>query len=451
VQNPASYRDNSGFIFTHQGTHYRYIAPIYLQHYNALMQGGLYNILTQKQYLITHTEMPQSQTFGFNNGKVILPEQLTFLNYPYEWCFSMWQDAALLTLNIAIEALQKNMVLKDATPFNVQFFKGKPIFIDTLSFEVYVENQSWVAYQQFVQCFLGPLLLMHYNHPSAANLFALYPNGIPLQVLKTLLPFNAKFNLHTYLHVYLPATVGAQNNKKQTQVQQFSKQKFVLLLNGLKSYVQKLQVKKVKTTWSDYYSNTILNTQYLNDKTEIVKNFLPKINFTNVIDLGANDGHFSLLFNATKNVVACDADVNCINELYKKIKATGISNILPLVNDIAAPAAAIGFANTERQSFSQRFKADLVLALALIHHLAIANNLPLPLIAQWLANSTTHLVIEFVPKADDKVVILLQNRNDIFDDYNLTNFKNVFCEKFEIIEEILVPNTQRALFLMKTK
>jgi ribosomal protein L11 methylase PrmA len=213
--------------------------------------------------------------------------------------------------------------------------------------------------------------------------------------------------------------------------------------------VQKLSPKKVKTTWDDYYTDTILGKDYLDAKTTLVTSFINDIDFTTVIDLGANDGHFSLLFADDKKLIATDADPNCINELYLKIKRDGRANILPLVNDLTTPSPAIGWNNTERESLTSRLKAGLVLALALVHHLAIANNVPLTLIAVWLQPMGDYLIIEFVPKSDEKVKLLLQNRKDIFDGYSLENFKVIFSNVFQILKEEKVGDTDRVLFLMK--
>lgn len=448
---PASYRDSDGFIFRQDGMIYRYMHPRYEIHYTQLMNSGLYDELLKKGRLIAHREIAEKGTFGFTNGRLLLPEQIPFISYPYEWSFDMWKDAALLTLQIAVASLHKGMMLKDATPFNIQFYKGKPVFIDTLSFENYTEGRPWVAYRQFSESFLAPLLLMHYCHPDTHKLFTVYPNGIPMDVLVSLLPKRSKWNLNAMLHVHLQAKISGKQKQRSTAKNNFSKQKMEVLLKGLENYVQKLSLKKVKTTWDDYYTGTILGNDYLGAKTALVTSFIKTIEHKTVIDLGANDGHFSLLFGADKFVIATDADSNCINELYIKIKREGRSNILPLVNNFTTPSPAIGWNNQERESLNGRLKADLVLALALLHHLAIANNVPLPLIAGWLAPMGTHLIIEFVPKGDEKVKLLLQNRKDIFDDYNLAYFKLIFSGTYQFLKEEKIGNTDRVLFLMKRK
>ena len=446
---PASYRDNSGFIFQQHGKVYRYINPVYEMHYTQLMSSGLYDVLVKEGRLIPHQQITQIQDFNFTEGLVLLPEQIPFISYPYEWSFDMWKDAALLTLQIANKALQKGMILKDATPFNIQFYKGKPVFIDTLSFEIYTEGKPWIAYRQFCESFLGPLLLMHYCHPDANKFFTVYPNGIPMDVLVSLLPKKSRWNVNTFLHVHLQAKLSGKQKQKTGSENNFSKQKLQLLLKGLESFVQKLSLKKTKSTWDDYYTGTILGDDYLQAKTTLVKSFFSDIDFINVLDLGANNGHFSLLFDNNKNIVATDVDSNCINDLYLKIKKEGRSNILPLVNNFTTPSPAIGWNNAERDSINTRLKADLVLALALVHHLAIANNVPLNLIADWLKPMGQFLIIEFVPQSDEKVKLLLQNRENIFSNYNLEHFKSSFAKEYRIIKEEKVGNTDRVLFLMK--
>jgi hypothetical protein len=316
---PASYRDNSGFVFKQNDKIYRYIHPNYESHYQQLMNSGLYEELVKTKKLISHQEFSDIQQLNFTDGKVLLPEQIPFTSYPYEWSFDMWKDAALLTLQIAIASLKKDMILKDATPFNIQFYKGRPVFIDTLSFENYEEGKPWIAYRQFSECFLGPLLLMHFCHPGTNKLFTVYPNGIPIDLLASLLPVRSKWNMNTLLHIHLQVKFSGKQKQKDGSENNFSKQKLEILLKGLESFVQKLFPKKIKTTWDDYYTETILGDDYLNAKTALVKSFISDIDFETVIDLGANDGHFSLLFGNDKNVIAADADPNCINELYLKL------------------------------------------------------------------------------------------------------------------------------------
>jgi hypothetical protein len=450
----SSYRDNDGFVFRQNNTIYRLIKPSYFNHYNKLMQSGLYTELVTANRLIAHSEIDTASWDNIDTTacKIIAPTEIPFISYPYEWSFDMWRDAALVTLKLAIQALQKGMILKDATPFNIQFYNGRPIFIDTLSFEIYEDNKPWIAYRQFCECFLSPLLLMHYGHRDLGKLLQIYPDGIPLEVVKKILPFKAAFNIQVYLHIWLQAKVSKKRNNSIVKEQVFTISKFYTLLNGLLSLVGVLKQQQTKSTWDDYYAETILGNKYLEAKHTLVANFTDSISFETVIDLGANDGYFALLLkDKAKYIIATDADSNCINTLYNNIRINKIKNILPLVNVINAPSPAIGWNNEERNAMSERLHADLVLALALVHHLAIGANVPLAFIANWLHNMANHIIIEFVPKSDEKVKQLLQNREDIFDDYNLVKVKEIFAQYFTILQEEKVGNTDRTMFLMSKK
>ena len=448
----SSYRDTDGYVFEYKGKIYRCIKPEYFTEYRLFLESGLYQQLIDAGYLVAHTDIDNSEVKILDNDtdKIILPEQIPFISYPYEWSFNMWKDAALLTLKIANVSLQKGMMLKDATPFNVQFYNGRPVFIDTLSFERYETEKPWIAYRQFCECFLGPLLLMHYNYRDAGKLLMVYPNGVPLQVIKGLLPAKAKWNLHVYLHVWLQEKLSLKRKIKEPDKAAFSKQKLTVLLKGLTDFVTTLNPKKTKSEWDNYYSETIIGSQYLEAKKIIFESFVSDINFDIVIDLGTNEGLFALLLKQrAKLIIAADEDSNCINKLYDHIKEEKIKNIIPLLNNLVAPSPAIGWCNAERASITDRFKGDLILALALVHHLAIGANVPIQYIAQWLSGAGQFLIIEFVPKSDEKVKQLLLNREDIFEDYNLLNFKNIFSNHFFILKEQKIGDTDRILFLMK--
>lgn len=451
---PASYRDNAGFVFEHERKIYRCINKIYFPHYNHLLQSGLYKELTDVGRLIRHEEVDTSFFFSDNldDIKILLPEQLPFISYPYEWSFDMWKDAAIVTLKVLQISSAKEMILKDATPFNVQFNNGRPVFIDILSFEIYKEGKPWIAYRQFCESFLSPLLLMHYGHRDMAKFFMAYPDGIPLEITKSLLPIKAKFNLHVYMHILMQIKVSTITKNNPESNKDFSLKKLQVLVKGLLDFVSSLTSKKDKSTWDDYYTDTILGNEYLLYKKNTVAGFCESISFKTVIDLGANDGYFSMLLKEkADNIIAVDFDSNCVNELYKKIRQEKFLNIVPLVVTLNMPSPSIGWANAERTSLTERLKADLVLALALVHHLAISNNVPLPKIADWFSKMGDYLIIEFIPKSDEKVKQLLLHREDIFFEYNIKNFKTSFGEYYNILKEQKVGDTERILFLMKRK
>jgi len=166
----SSFRDPAGCVFRENGEIYRQVNLVYKLHYDWLLQSGLYQALIAKNLLIAHEEIelvkedaPQTKSADDNRSsiyKICKPQKVPFISYPYEWCFSQLKDAALATLEIQSMALKHGMILKDSNAFNIQFVNGRPLLIDTLSFERYEPGKPWVAYRQFCQHFLAPLVLM---------------------------------------------------------------------------------------------------------------------------------------------------------------------------------------------------------------------------------------------------------------------------------------------------
>jgi hypothetical protein len=447
----SSFRDRSGYVVEHEHQFYRTVHASYQSHYDHLMSSGLYQELVTKHDLIAHEEVPELAT-SWQTYKVLKPEQLHFISYAAEWSFTMLQEAALCTLRIALAALKKKMMLKDANTYNIQFVNGKPLLIDTLSFEIYQEGKPWIAYRQFCECFLAPLVLMAKSHTALHTLFNSFPNGIPLDICKALLPFSTRFNVHIYLHIWLQANYQQQAGSKQTKTSSFSQQKLTTLLQGLHDFIKGLQPHTQKTVWDNYYAETILGDGYLHEKKQAVQSLVADVPFKYVIDLGANEGEFSMLVNDNaQQVISIDIDQNCIDRLYKKCKQDSVGNIHPLVINLTTPTPATGWQHTERPALLTRLKADLTLSLALIHHLAIANNIPLEKFLDMLAGIGPYHVVEFVAKEDPKVQELLAHREDIFDDYTLHDFRNYASTQFDILREIPLQSTPRTLFLLKRK
>lgn len=449
---PSSYRDPSGFIFKKDGIIYRQVNRIFKDDFDFFISSGCYNILTEKKLLVKHEIIAENLTGSPDYYCTLKPEQLNFVSYAYEWSFDMLKDAALLTLQLVKEAVAHQIILKDATPYNIQWHKGRLIFIDTLSFERYDEAEPWIAYRQFCESFLAPLLLMHYNKTPLHQLHLAYPEGVPLEVASKLLPAKSRFSLYTYLHIHLHAKI-AQKKSSNNSKPVFSKQKLLNLINSLESLIGKLNIPYKQSTWSEYYSEAAGRDNYITEKKKIISQWLDELpTIKTAADLGANDGEFSQLV-ASKNIstVAADFDSWCINNLYRKIKSSGINNLQPLIIDLSNPSPSIGVNSEERTSFIQRCKVDLALALALIHHLSIGKNIPFEKTAAFFSAVADSLIIEFVPKQDEKVVLMLQNKKDIYSNYNEPEFIEAFEKHFQVIDKKVVGSSKRTLFLMKKK
>lgn len=455
---PSSYRDPSGYLFKQEDKLFRSISFSYEEHYKHLVSSGLYLTLVNDGLLIPHTEQSLR---GFSNTekklfKVIQPDVVPFVSYPYEWSFSMLKDAALCTLTIARAALSKGMILKDATPYNIQFYNGKPILIDTLSFEVYREGYPWVAYRQFCEMFLAPLALASYVDERLLDLLRVYIDGIPLDLVKKLLPTKSRFSLSLLVHIFLHArsqSTSVQNfPRAQNTKQSLSKVGLLGIIDNLESAVSSLSLRSHSSIWSDYYDNTNYSDEGMNNKKKLVETILKDLRPKVTWDIGANTGEFSLISAKTgAYTLSLDYDYLVIEKLYRNIRKDNISNILPLRFDLTNPSSSLGFANQERSTLSERGHADVILALALIHHIAIAKNVPFDLIAQYFSTLTTFLVIEFVPKEDSQVIKLLSQREDVFVDYNQKNFELSFSKFFIIKKKVSIEDTKRTLYVMQIR
>ena len=448
----GSFRDPSGFLFLRDGVLYRQINPVYFDHFYCLHQSGLYQTLVSKGYLIPHQEVVLQKSASY--CKVIRPELVPFISYPYELSFSQLKDAALLTLEIQKQALEKGMSLKDCSAYNIQFKNGKPILIDTLSFERYREGAPWVAYRQFCQHFLAPLALMSLRDVRLAQFSRIELDGVPLDLTSTLLPGRSwlKFGLLTHVHLQARFQRKYQDTSLSAVKGRMSRMGFLGLVDSLYSAVNKLKWRPPGTEWADYYAITNYTPGAFAHKQEIVGKYLDEARPQVVWDLGANTGVFSRIA-CGKSIftVSFDSDPVAVEKNYLECKSSGESYILPLLMDLSNPSSGIGWDHEERMSLRQRGPADTVLALALIHHLALSNNVPLEKLAAFFAKVCRTLVIEFVPMEDSQVQILLASREDVFPDYTRARFEEVFGRFFETRDRQNVKETVRTMYLMKNK
>ena len=447
-QHPSSFRDPSGFVFEAAGKLYRQINLSYAEHYDLLMQSGLYEHLVKQELLVSHVEINSNGSSPPGHYKTILPQFISFISYPYEWCFEQLQDAALLTLQILRSAIAHNMILKDATPYNVQFHFGKPVFIDTLSFEKYDEHQPWVAYRQFCETFLYPLVVSKYSGIEAHRLYLAYPDGMPAPTVAAALPAKARLKLTNWLHVFLPASVSTGNKQKQSS---FNKVKLLRIIDHLEQAISALKPHSAnKSVWDRYYEEEILNEQYLSRKKDLITAMV-KDEDKNVIDLGCNRGLFSrLIASSDKHILAVDDNAYSISMLYRETKQNR-TPILPLCVDLMQPPGDAGFGNSERKAFYRRIRFDLCICLALIHHLCISKNVPFEKLAEFLAQLADRLIIEFVPKEDEKALLLLSHRSDIFGNYNRQHFESSFSKYYLLENSKEIEGSARVIYQMKRK
>jgi hypothetical protein len=451
-RHPASFRDPSGFVYEKDGIIYRFVNTSYKEHFEYLLSSGLYESLLKKQLVLPFEQIAENHFSSPEWLTTLLPQRIPFLNYAWEWSFDVLKDAALVTLEICRTALAKGMILKDATHFNMQLVNGVPKHIDTLSFEKYEDGTAWIAYRQFCECFLNPLLLASHCGMEPHKLLLSYPDGVPVALTSKWLPFATKLNAHVLLHVHVHAKYSkAGQASSKTPQKKISKASVLNILNSLTTCISKSKLKEETSTWNNYYDETILSNEYLQNKKQLLKNWITELTYETACDFGANEGEFSKLLRSDALVVATDFDSNCINRLYLSCKKQKIKHILPLVVDLAQPSPAMGWENKEQHSFLNRRPFDLSLALALIHHLVIGKNLSMEQVAAFFATQTKQLIIEFVPKEDEKVQQMLLGKKDIYSAYTKKEFEQAFSTHFTILKEQPLEYSKRTIYLLKRK
>ena len=449
----GSFRDPSGFVYTRDDTLYRQVNTAFGKQFEAFITSGLYDELTRAGLLVPHTRVGIELSATADAYAVLRPERIPFISYPYEWSFGQLQDAALLTLELQERALSKGFTLRDSSAYNVQFHGGKPVFIDTLSFEIQEEGKPWSAYKQFCEHFLLPLTLMSTRDIRCGTMLRTYVDGIPLDLGSRLLPRRSWVSLSSVLHLHLHA--WAQGRYSDAAISSASKGKamsrasVVRLVQNLKSAVRRLSWKPAGTEWADYTSDNNYSDEAARSKRALVVSHLTGSGIRTVWDLGANTGEYSRAAReVASQVISFDVDPAAVERNYRRVRTASETGILPLLLDLTNPSPAQGWAGTERLSLEQRGTADALLALALIHHLAIGHNLPLDRVAGYLSRLGRLLIIEFVPKSDSQVKRLLLSRPDIFPGYTKEGFETAFQRHYEIKAVNRVSDSERWLYCM---
>jgi len=449
---PISYKDPAGFIVKKDKGYFRYISNSYQKEFDHLINSGLYRSLIDKYLILPHqTIMENQDASGYY--KVLFPEQIPYISYPYEWTYSQWREMALTYIQINLIAVEYGMILKDASPYNFVFYKGYCRLLDTLSFSFYTEGQPWFAYKQCCEEILSPLTLMYYKDALWGKLSRSHINGFPLSFVSNALPLKSWFNSFCLLHIHAHAKFQ-KTTKSVSKDKVLSKEKLIALLHLMKKNILKWEQPALQqSTWSDYYEKDIAEDAYLDDKTNIIRKWLMHLQPNTVIDIGANTGKFSFLAAAICDyVVVVEEDMACVEKIQAEIKSKACTNINTLVADITQPSPGLGWENKEKKALLERVQGDMVIMLALVHHLCISKNIPLSFVAKLTASITTrYAIIEFVPKEDSKAAILLANRKDIFNDYTEEKFIAHFQNHFSIIQSHPCQASSRKLFLLEKK
>ncbi len=428
--------------------------------FKELFVAPFYKRLIQEQRVIG-TFLPDSTDPAVvevrNDGwvEVLEHDVVPFVTYPYEWSFGMLRQAALLYLRVLEDALSEGWTLRDATPFNIQFVGAQPVFIDIPSFEPRVEGAPWVGYRQFCSLFLTPLLLRSYLGIDHSSILRACIDGLPPSEARKYFRGLSRFRKGVLSHVVFPAIVEDKISKKERDDRMASSRvgrpqstPMVLgLVQSLTRLVKSLKINLDHSDWSHYAQTNTYDASEHDAKAEFVRNVCSSRLLGVSWDLGCNTGTFSrILADRSELVLALDGDHNAIETLFRSQLGADRNNILPVVMNLANFSPAQGWAGIERMSFDERRKPDLVLALALIHHLRITANIPIDMFLDWLVSLQSEVVIEFVDRHDEMVEKLLTNKSEDYPDYTKENFLVQVKKRFSIADRVLLKGGKREIF-----
>jgi hypothetical protein len=456
IRDPGSFRDPAGFVYRREGRVLRQVNRWYQETWSDLEGRGFLGSLVADDLLLPFKAANLDEAADPTSAIAVLqPEALPFISYPYEWTFGELRDAALLTLRVQQRSMAQGVRLRDASAYNVQFRDGRPILIDHLSFEPAPPTEPWPAYRQFCEHFLAPLALMARRDPRCSLLLRDFIDGIPLDLTASLLPVRTRFSVGLGSHIHLHARqkrIHADDVGTGGGGRRMSRTGADALLDSLVRTVSGLRWEPAGTEWAEYAETDSYSSDALDEKERVVRAWLERERPSVVWDLGANVGRFSRLAADTgARVVAWDVDHGAAERLYRRVRESGSPRILPLVVDLLDPTPALGWAGRERRSLEERADADMILALALVHHLAISGNVPLGAIAGYFARLAPSAVVEFVPASDPMAQRLLANRGRVFEDYSIAAFRSALGLMFEIEAETTLTASDRTLFLLRRR
>jgi SAM-dependent methyltransferase len=448
----GSFRDPSGFVYTRSGRLLRQVNRSFGLRWDELCSSGILADLQRRELLVAHEAVDLGEALTPDAHAVIAPERIPFISYPYEWSFGELKDAALLTLEAQNVASPAGFTLRDASAYNVQFRRGRPVLIDTLSFERAKPGAPWAAYRQFCEHFLAPLVLMAHRDVRLGLLLRRYVDGIPLDLAASLLPGRTKLDVGLASHVHAHAgalrrAAGRVDGPRRAGGMGALRQS--ALLDNLRRTVEAQSWRPEGTDWAEYAEHTSYDAAATTAKDELVRRFLEAAGGDVVWDLGANTGRFSAIAASLgRRVIAWDADPAATELHYRTVRKTATESVLPLLVDLSNPSPGLGFAGTERRSFADRADADVVLALALVHHLAIGQNIRFGMIADFFASLAPTLIVEYIPESDAMVQQMLATRTDVRPYPDINAFRRVFETRFTVLEDEQIVGSERWLLRM---
>jgi len=459
---PGSFRDPDSRIFTADGRVLRLLSEQGLADWRKLESSGLFEELVQAGSLVGTREIELSEVpAGIHGGVagVLEHDPIPFVSYPYEWTFGMLRDAALLQLSLLRRAIEAGMILKDSSPYNVQWRGAKPVFIDVGSFEQLREGEPWAGYRQFCMLFLYPLLLQAWKDVPFQPWLRGSLEGITPHDCRSLLSARDLLRRGALSHVVLHDRLERRYEEKEADLKGelrkagFRKELIVANIRGLERLIGRLRWDPGQSAWSEYGLETTYSHDDAERKARFVADALASEGPRLVWDLGCNEGrHSRIAAERAEYVVAMDADSLVVDRLYRALQEEKETRILPLAVNVVDPPPALGWRGQERRPLLERGRPDLTLCLALIHHVSIGGNVPVAEFLDWLRGVTGSLVIEFVSPEDPMARRLLaRKRPGDHPDYRADWFEQCLNERFEVVRSEQLAAGARTLYLARPK
>ncbi len=451
VPDPASYRDPAGFVF-HRGKQvYRAIRRPAAEDFYALRASGLIGRLVSRGWLVPTSDADVGLCPDDEVVAVVEHETLPLITYPYEWSFEALKAAALLHLDVHLEALRAGFTLCDGSAYNIQFKGPQPIFIDLLSFRRYEERSYWLGHRQFCEQFLNPILLRSALGIAHNAYFRGSMEGIPSDVISRLLPIRWALRWTVFANIVLPAHLQRRAASKDAntawRARGPSLPVFQALLGQLRSFIAGMRARSTGGIWNDYATANSYGVDAAATKRAWVARFMNIHQPKTVLDLGCNTGDFAAaaLESGAGLVVGLEGDPDALDLAYKRARAAAL-NFLPLYQDLVNPSPNQGWNGEERAAIRDRVHVDAVLALAVLHHMALARNVPLEWAVDWVTSLAPRGVLEFVPLSDPMAARLIGRRVPGSLNYSEAEFVRHLSRRAAIRETMTLPGSGRRLY-----
>lgn len=440
IVDAGSFRDPAGRVFATGEQIFRTVMPDAARDYERFRDGGLMDDLIGKGLLVGASEADAHGLGDFARGSAYVLEhpRVPFISYPYEWSFSLHKRAALHHLDVHLAALDAGFTLVDATAYNIQFDGARPLFIDHLSFRDYREGELWRGHRQFCMQFLNPLLLTACLGLPANSWFRGSLEGIAPEELAPLLSWRHNLSWTVLTHVTAQAALHRRSLRAgapaSSRTPTLPLTALRGMLGGLRRFIARLEPKAARTVWGDYAGDNSYADAEAAAKRAFVGEMVAAVKPGLLFDIGCNSGDYSeAAFDAgARRIVGFDFDHGALERSFRRFDGAA-TPFLPLWLDAANPSPAQGWAQRERKGLAERAKADALVALAFVHHIAIARNVPMDMVLDWLLAMAPVGVIEFPPKSDPMVQRLLAQREDIFPDYTEAAFLALLGARARII------------------